>query len=104
MTSSSPPLATSTGSTTAASTARSPMTTPTSPRPASRPPTTVKQHPPNRRSPNSHSSHETRGGSVEADGEAGAGVGRPDTDGVRRGVLDLQVGVLPRDGGFPAER
>ena len=60
-TSSSPPWAISTGSTTGGCMARSPTTTPTSRRQSSRPPTTVRQKPPSRRSPNSPSSHGTRG-------------------------------------------
>jgi putative transposase len=63
-TSSSPPWATSTGSTIGACTVRSLATPATRPRQSSKPPTTVKQHPPWRRLPNSLSSHETRGGSM----------------------------------------
>ena len=52
------PWATSTGSTTVDSTARSPRTTPTSSRRSSRPPATVKKMPSSRRLPNNPSSHE----------------------------------------------
>lgn len=60
------------GSTTADSTARSPPTTPTSPQPSSRQPTTVRPPGLPSRSPNDPSSHETRGGSPRSHHAAGS--------------------------------